>query len=134
MTRENKAEATVEDFAFDDDGITIADDPFAFDGDPFADDDPAADEWQDLPGSPSRIIAHDMLAAAVAEDPFSTSHLEDCLPAEGITPTPLSRYARASAAYLAACHSPCQDDEQQEILRRIAAYWLRRSRAFWLEE
>lgn len=133
MTRTKKATATAEDFSFDDDGITIADDPFVYDDDPFGDDDPAADEWRDLPGSPSRIIAHDMLAAAVAEDPFATSHLDDCLPAEGITPSALSRYERASAAYIAACHSEEQDDAKQEILRQIAAYWLEKSRAFWLD-
>lgn len=121
------------DYTDDGDDIRIEDDPFAYDDGPFSDDDPAADEWQDLPGSPSRIIAHDMLAAAVAEDPFSTSHLEDCLPAEGITPSPLSRYERASAAYIAACHSGEQDDAKQEILRQVAAYWLEKSRAFWLD-
>src|SRR5690606_12573053 len=42
----------------------------------------------------------------------------------------LTRYERASAAYVAACHSPEQDDEQRGVLRLIAACWLRRSRAF----
>lgn len=92
-----------------------------------------ADEWNDLPGEPSATIAHELLLRATAEDPFATSHLDDCLPAEGVTSSALSRYERASAVFVAACHSPEQDDDQQEILRLIAAYWLRKSRAFWLD-
>src|SRR5690606_16976057 len=97
--------------------------------DPFADADDVDDEWLDLPGEPSGIIAHDLLLRATAEDPFATSHLDDCLPALGVTPSALSRYERASAAYIAACYSPEQDDDRREILRLIAAYWLKRSRA-----
>lgn len=94
---------------------------------------PDADEWNGLPGGPSATIAHELLLRATAEDPFATSHLDDCIPEEGITSSALSRYERASAAYVAACHSPEQDDDRQEILRLIAAYWLRKSRAFWLD-
>lgn len=93
----------------------------------------AADEWLNLPGEPSDTIDHDLLLLATAEDYFATSHLDDCLPELGITPSDLARFERASAAYVAACHSPEQDDDRQEILRLIAAYWLRKSRAFWLE-
>ena len=95
--------------------------------------DSAVDEWLNLPGEPSDTIAHELLLRATAEDPFATSDLDDCFPELGITPSALSRYERASAAYVAACHSPEQDDDRQEILRLIAAYWLRKSRAFWLD-
>lgn len=108
---------------------------FEFDpaaADPFADVDDAVEEWLKLPGEPSDTIDHDLLLRATAEDPFATSHLDDCLPALGVTPSALSRYERASAAYVAACHSPEQDDEAQEIHRLVAAYWLKKSRAFWL--
>jgi hypothetical protein len=121
------------DYTDDTDDIRIEDDPFAFDSDPFGDDDPAADEWLNLPGEASLSIALDVLERAVREDPFATTSLLDCLPGEGLTPAPLSRYLRASKAYVAACFSPEQDDAKQEILRLIAAYWLRKSRAVWLD-
>lgn len=122
------------DYTDDGDDIRIEDDPFAFDSDPFAEADPAAEEWLNLPGEGSIAIALDMLERATREDPFATTSLLDCLPGEGITPAPLSRYLRASKAYIAACFSPEQDDAKQEILRRITAYWLEKSRAVWLEE
>jgi len=89
-------------------------------------------DWDDLPGE-SPVSAEDMLARATAEDPFATSRLVDCDPRHGVTPSALSRYERASAAYLADCHAEEQDDDRQEILRLITAYWLRKSRAFWLD-
>lgn len=92
-----------------------------------------ADEWADLSGEPSDAIDHDLLLSAIEEDPFSTSHLDDCMPFMGLTPSELARYERASAAYIAACRSREQDDDKQEILRLIAAYWLKKSRAFWLD-
>ncbi|MGB3540063.1 MAG: hypothetical protein WBA42_18065 [Mesorhizobium sp.] len=134
-----------DDFAFDPNAID--DNPFADDGDDdddifaadpsadgrFAGRDDAADEWLNLPGEASMSIALDVLERGLREDPFATTHLLDCLPGEGITPAPLSRYLPASKAYIAACFSPEQDDEAQEILRLITLYWLKKSRAFWLE-
>ena len=92
----------------------------------------AIDDWLDLLRDPSATIARDLLIRALAEDPFATTDLDDCLPGEGITPAAFSRFERASAAYIAACHSEEQDDDQQEILRLTALYRLRRSGAFWL--
>jgi hypothetical protein len=137
MTRAKKAKAIAEDFEFD----PTADDPFAFpesapedDEDPFAFlDDPVADEWLNLPGEPSETIAHDMLVRALAEDPFTTTDLDDCLPAEGIAPVAFSRYLRASASFIAACRALEPDYEEQEIHRLIAIYWLKKSRPMWLD-
>lgn len=93
----------------------------------------SADEWNDIAGESTDVIAHDLLLQAIAEDPFSTSHLDDCAPFMGLAPSEVARYERASAAYIAACHAREQDDDKQEILRLIAAYWLKKSRAFWLD-
>jgi hypothetical protein len=90
-------------------------------------------EWDDLPGDQPMPVAVDLLRWMMAEDPFATSRLEDCVPELGISPSALARYERASAAFIAACHSEEQDDDQQEILRLIAAYWLKKSRAFWID-
>ncbi|TPL45329.1 hypothetical protein [Mesorhizobium sp. B2-4-6] len=86
-----------------------------------------ADLFADPP--PERKLT--LLGISLGEDPFATTRLED-----GENPiggaSCLARYERASAAYIAACHGFEQDDDEQEILRLIAAYWLRKSRAFWL--
>ncbi|WP_295808479.1 hypothetical protein [uncultured Nitratireductor sp.] len=99
----------------------------------FADIDPI-DEWDDLPGEPSDAVAHDLLLSAIEEDPFSTSRLDDCAPFMGLTPSALARFERASAAYVAACRSHDEpDDDREEILRLIAAYWLKKCRPCWLD-
>lgn len=151
MTRKKKDRAKaiadeLDDFAFD--AADLEGDPFAFDddddsGDIFAtgpsadgrlaDLNDVKDEWADLPGEPSDAIAHDLLSKALREDPFATTSLDDCIPTEGITPAALSRYLRASAAFVASCHALEPDYEAQEIHRLIALYWLRKSRAYWLD-
>jgi len=90
-------------------------------------------DWDDMLGDASDAIASDIMARAASEDPFATSYLADCVPSMGLTPSALTRFRRASAAYLAACNSGDYDDERQEILRLISAYWHKRSRAFWLD-
>ncbi|WP_095091026.1 hypothetical protein [Mesorhizobium sophorae] len=105
----------------------LEDDPFAYVE--AADDNPFADLWGELTTEEKLKL----LERATAEDPFGTTHLDDCLSGMRITPSPLTRYGRASAAYLRSCYSHEQDDDQQEILRLVAAYWLRKSRAHWLD-
>ncbi|MBZ9705343.1 hypothetical protein LB543_01190 [Mesorhizobium sp. ESP7-2] len=95
--------------------------------------DPLAEEWRDLPDEVSDIIAFETLMQAVSEDPFATSHLDDCLPQAGLGPSALARYERASSAFLKSCRTDNQDDEAQELLRRIALYWLRKSKPIWLD-
>lgn len=92
-----------------------------------------ADEWADPLGFASDVIAFDVLKSAVAEDPFATSHLDDCLPGAGLGPSSLARYERASVAFLKSCREMEQDHEAQEILRLVTAYWLRKSRPIWLD-
>jgi hypothetical protein len=94
--------------------------------------DPFVDDWKDL-GEPSDSIALDILRQATDEDPFATSRLADCLPYEGLTPSFLVRYQRASIAFLRACRERERDEEREEILRRITAYWLRKSKAYEVE-
>jgi hypothetical protein len=94
--------------------------------------DPFVDDWRYLT-EPSDSIALDILRQATDEDPFATSRLADCLPFEGLTPSSLVRYQRASIAFLKACRERERDEEREEILRRIALYWLRKSKAYGVE-
>lgn len=121
MTRRKTAPAVPES-----DEFTFSKTAPAFD--PFADDD-----FDDLFGPPTPDEKLTLLAVSLAEDPFTTVRTED-----GENPfggaSSLARYERASAAYLAACHADDRDegdDEREEILRLIAVYWLRRSKALW---
>lgn len=116
------------------------DDPFgtvALEGDPFIlprlAPDAYADEFADLFADPSLEEKLKLLAMSLADDPFTTTRLED-----GENPfggaSNLARYERASTAYLAAVHADDRDesdDEHEEILRLISLYWLRRSKALW---
>ncbi|MBN9244293.1 MAG: hypothetical protein J0I98_16020 [Mesorhizobium sp.] len=104
------------------------DDPFAFDESALADGD-----FDDLFARPMPEDKLTLIAVSLVEDPFTTTRTED-----GENPfggaSNLARYERASAAYLAAVHTfdrIDEDDEREEILRRIALYWLRRSQALW---
>ena len=76
--------------------------------------------------------AAELMARALSEDPFATTHSDDCLvDLPGITPTPLHRYEHASGAFLAHVYSHEHDPEKEEVLRLIAAYWLRESKSVW---
>lgn len=110
--------------------IEVDDDPFAF-----PDDVPEpADEWADLPGeNPTDSIRLDTLESALAEDPFATTNLEDCLFAYGIGPTPFDRYQHASRRYLKSFHNDEDGADVTEIHRLISLYWLRRSKPVWLD-
>lgn len=103
----------------------LIDSPSAGDGD-------HADDFADLFGPLSPKEKLTLLAVSLVEDPFATTRMED-----GENPfggaSALARYERASAVYLAACREIEQDDDRQEILRLIAAYWLRKARAFWID-
>ncbi|MBN9074584.1 MAG: hypothetical protein J0H34_23855 [Rhizobiales bacterium] len=107
------------------------DDPFGVES--VSGDDPFGDDFADVFAPPTPEEKLTLLAVALVEDPFATTRMDD-----GENPfggaSNLARYERASAAYLAACHAEDRDesdDEREEILRRIALYWLRRSKALW---
>ncbi|RWC46100.1 MAG: hypothetical protein EOS55_18290 [Mesorhizobium sp.] len=103
--------------------------------DPFDWDHAEDDDFADLEreSDPTDTKALQMLRQAVAEDPFATSHLDDCLPGAGLGPSALARFERASAAFLESCRTYEQNNEAQEILRKITLYWLRKSRPVWLD-
>jgi hypothetical protein len=101
------------------------DDPFAFDESALAD-----DAFADIFADPTPEEKLKLLDMSLSDDPFATTRLED-----GENPfggaSNLARYERASAAYLASCHSWEPDEGEQEILRLIALHWLRKSAALW---
>lgn len=91
-------------------------------------------EWANLPGDcPTDSLRLDALESAVADDPFATTRLDDCLVAFGVGPTPFDRYRRAHRAYLRSFHNSDDEPATTEIFRLIALYWLARSRSILVD-
>lgn len=90
------------------------------------------DPFSDLYGPPTTQQQMDRLGEILRGDPFATTHVEDGEEAVfGVHE--VMRFERASAAFIAACGEREPDDDKTEILRLIAAYWLKKSRAIWLD-
>lgn len=91
-------------------------------------------EWLNLPGDcPTDSIRLDALEMAISEDPFATTHLDDCLVGLGVGPTPFDRYRRANRRYLRSFHDDDDTAETTEIYRLIALHWLTRARSILLD-